>query len=213
MTLKLHNFHRSAYGRIAEITLREKRLDFERQEINPFAEDISEDYLRLHPFKRVPVLEHDDLVLYETRAITEYLEDRFGGPKLRPDDPVTAAKMRQIIAIIDNYGYWPLVRMVFSQRISRPASGLVADETIIAEGLAKSALVLAALEAIIGLDEYLVGPTYSLADAHVVPMIDYFCWTTEGTDMLANYPKLNSWWQRLKERPSTLETRPDWPTN
>jgi len=211
MDLILHSFYRSAYGRIAEIVLAEKELSFVRKEINPFAEDLNKEYLKLHPFARVPVLQHGSLTLYETNVITEYLDDCFSNSALRPVGPESRAKMRQIVAVIDNYGYWPMVRQVFSERISRPSEGFLSNEEVVAEGLAESARTLAALEEIISEEEFLVGPAFSLADAHLIPMIDYFCMTTEGKQLLASYPKLSDWWASIEKRPCTINTRPDWP--
>lgn len=209
MPLKLYNFNQSAYGRIVEIVLREKNLSFERTEINPFAEDVPEDYVLLHPFQRVPVLQHDGFTLYETNAITEYLDDAFPEFQLKPQAPEIRARMRQIIALIDNYGYWPLVRMVFAERVSKPLVGDVPDMVTINKGLIKSADALAALEFLTEPGGFLVGESYTLADAHVIPMVDYFCRTPEGQEVFAGFPKLSNWWDRLQIRPSTLDTRPD----
>ena len=44
----------------------------------------------LHPFGRVPALQHDDFVLYETNAIAAYIDDVFPGPKLTPADRSSA---------------------------------------------------------------------------------------------------------------------------
>ena len=47
-------------------------------------------HLALHPFNRVPVLQHDDFTLYETSAIVSYLEDTFPNPALQPKTIATA---------------------------------------------------------------------------------------------------------------------------
>ena len=56
--------------------------------------------------------------------------------------------MDQIIGIVDSYGYWPMVRQVFSHRVFRPPLGQPADEAEVERGLAGAAKVLAALEAL-----------------------------------------------------------------
>ena len=120
--------------------------------------------------------------------------------------------MRRITAVIDSYGYIPLVRTVFSQRIFRPAFGETTNESVFREGLKESAHVLDALEKLLGDNEYIAAGSYSLADAHAIPMIDYFTMAEEGNDMLRGYPKLTQWWGHVKERPSTLSTRPKLPS-
>jgi glutathione S-transferase len=53
-------------------------------EIDIFAPDgPQEDYIARHPFKRIPPFEHEGFRLYETGAITRYVDEAFPGPALR----------------------------------------------------------------------------------------------------------------------------------
>lgn len=210
--VELFSFKFSVYARIARIVLLEKGIAFETQEINPFAEDAPASYLDIHPFMRVPAIRHGDFTLYETGPITTYLDEAFEGPSLQPSMARERARMRQVMAIIDSYGYWPLVRKVFSERVFSPAFGEETDKAILSEGLAESAPVLAALEKLLSDKGYIAAASYSLADAHIIPMIDYFLMAPEGADLFKNYPKLVRWWDRVKERQSTISTRPHLPT-
>ena len=76
-SLVLHGYRYSVYNRIARLALAEKGLACERVEVNPFDPDRPAVYLTLHPFGRVPVLVHDGFALYETGAITRYLDRAF----------------------------------------------------------------------------------------------------------------------------------------
>lgn len=117
MSMVLHGFRYSVYVRIARIALAEKELTYENVEIDPFATDVPIEYLTLHPFKRVPVLVDSDFALYETEAITRYIDEAFPGPALQPSEPRQRARMAQIISIIDSYGYVPMVRQVAGERV------------------------------------------------------------------------------------------------
>ena len=64
-----------------------------------------------------------------------------------PGDPRALARMDQIIGIVDAYGYWPMVRQVFSHRVFRPRVGQPGDEAEIARGLPASAKVLSGARA------------------------------------------------------------------
>ena len=123
MTLMLHGYHYSVYVRIARLVLAEKEVAYDRAEVNPFAANIPAGYLALHPFGRVPTLVHDGFVLYETGAITRYIDRAFPGPALQPASPRAQARMDQMVGIVDAYGYWPMVRQVFSNRVFRSAAG------------------------------------------------------------------------------------------
>jgi glutathione S-transferase len=212
MPLVLHGYRYSVYVRIAHLALAEKGLGYDRVEVNPFAPDIPAAYLALHPFGRVPTLVHDDFALYETGAIIRYLDRTFAGPALQPDQTRALGRMDQIIATVDSYGYWPLVRQVFSHRVFRPATGRPADEAEIGRGLAGAAKVLAALEALAAPDAFLVGPALSLADLHLGAMIAYFAAAPEGSALLHNHPRLAAWWMKLSRRPSFAATDPGLPS-
>jgi glutathione S-transferase len=213
MPLVLHGYRYSVYVRVARLALAEKGVAYDRVEVNPFAPDVPATYLALHPFGRVPTLVHDDFALYETGAITRYLDRSFAGPKLQPDRPRALGRMDQIIGVVDSYGYWPLVRQVFSHRVFRPAIGQPADMAEVARGLAGATKVLAALEALAATDAFLVGPTLSLADLHLGAMIAYFAAAAEGAALLAEHPRLAAWWTRLSQRPSFAATDPGLPNS
>jgi len=211
--VELFSLRYSVYSRIVKIVLQEKGITFDTHEVNPFSDNLPSNYTEIHPFKRVPAIRHGDFTLYETIAITQYLDEAFEAPRLQPSDATDRARMRQIIAIIDSYGYIPLVRKVFSQRVFGPAFGEATDESILLAGLDESVQVLAALEKLITNDRFMAASSYSLADSHVIPMMDYFTMAPEGANMLSNYPKLAHWWDHIKERKSTLSTRPVLPSS
>jgi glutathione S-transferase len=210
MALMLHGYHYSVYLRIARMAMLEKGVAWNHVEVDPFADEIPADYLALNPFGRVPTLDHDGFVLYETTAITRYIDEAFEGPRLQPETPRERARMNQIIAIADSYGYWPMVRQVFSQRVFN-ARRRTPDEAVIAEGLARSRKVLAALEPLVGGGDFLVGDRLSLADLHLGAMIAYFTAAREGVTALGDYPKLGSWWATFRSRKSLAETEPGLP--
>lgn len=211
MTVTLHGFRYSVYVRIARVVLAEKGVAYESVEVNPFAAKVPAEYLALHPFCRVPTLVHGDFVLYETCAITRYVDEAFEGPALQPRGVRARARMTQIISIIDSYGYVPMVRQVFSERVFGPSTGRTSDEVVVRQGLEKSLRVLAALEAIAGDTGPLTGD-WSLADFHLAPMIAYFTAASEGRDMLARFPRLAAWWDIIRTRPSLIDTEPGLPT-
>lgn len=159
----------------------------------------------------MPVLVHDDFALYETGAITRYLDRGFAGPALQPTEPHALARMDQLVSLADAYAYWPLVRQVFSHRVFRPRTGEPVDEAEVARGLAASAKVLAAVEALASGDEFLVGRALSLADLHLGAMIAYLVAAAEGRELVARHPRLAAWWQRFAARPSLALTDPGLP--
>jgi hypothetical protein len=131
MTVTLYGYSYSVYLRIVRMMMLEKGVAWAHIEVDPFTDPIPPEYLALNPFGRVPTLDHDGFVLYETTAITRYIDEAFGGPSLQPEAPPQRARMNQIIAIADSYGYWPMVRQVFSQRVFN-ARRRTPDEAVVA---------------------------------------------------------------------------------
>jgi glutathione S-transferase len=211
MALILHGYRFSVYQRIARLTLAEKGMAYQQVEVNPFAPDLPAAYLALHPFGRVPALVHDGFALYETAAITRYIDRAFPGPALQPTEPKVLARMDQIIGVVDAYAYWPLVRQVFSHKVFRPRSGQPGDEAEIAKGLAGAVKVLAALEKLMADAGFLVGPSLSLADLHLGAMLAYFVQAGEGDALVQKHVRLGEWWQGLRQRPSFAATDPGLP--
>jgi glutathione S-transferase len=211
MALVLHGYSPSVYARIVRLALAEKGVAYGWVEVNPFAAEIPAAYLALHPFGRVPALVHGDFTLYETSAITRYVDRAFAGPALQPDDVRALARMDQIVAVVDAYGYWPMVRQVFVQQVIRPGLGQPADAGEVARGLRDAEKVLDALEALATGQTFLVGGHLSLADLHLGAMMAYFTAAPAGQAMLDRHVKLAAWWRHLQQRPSLAATDPRLP--
>lgn len=211
MRVTLHGYRYSVYLRIARLALIEKGVSWDHVEVDPFAASIPADYLALHPFGLVPTLVHDGFALYETTAITRYIDEAFPGHPLQPSDSRRRARMNQMIAIADNYGYWPMVRQVFTQRVFNVACGLAPDEAVLAEGLRGSRRVLAALEPLAAGGDFLVGDRLSLADLHLGAMMAYFAAAPEGAVELQAFPGLHGWWRTMRGRDSFERTEPGLP--
>jgi glutathione S-transferase len=202
--LRLIGYKFSVYTWAARLALTAKGVAFKDEERNPFAEDVSEQ----HPFGRVPILRHGGFDLYETGAITAYVEGAFDGPSLMPGNAKATARVEQVVQIVDHYVYWPFVRQVFAQRVARPVEGHAPDEAEIAAGMAQVPKALWALEAIV-VEGLALDGRLSRADCHLVPMIDYFLRTPYGYAAFARFDALGDWWAKMSAHPAVQATRPD----
>ena len=209
--LDLYGYTYSVYAWIARLVLHEKGVGYRWVEVNPFADDMDPDYLATHPFRRVPALADGDFVLYETGAITRYIDEKFPGPRLQPAAPCARARLNQILSVIDGYAYRPLVRQVFSHGVMRPRFAWPADPDQVARGLAASTRVLDALDRLADGGEFLVGPDLSLVDLHLAPMLSYFCEAEAGRRALDAHAALRRWFESVVQRPAFRDTRPALP--
>lgn len=192
----LHGYRYSVYSRIARLVLLSKKVEHQTIEVNPFAE-LSRAYFMLHPFGRVPVLTHGAFKLFETSAITRYIDRAFTGPSLQPQGAVALARMDQVIAAIDAYAYWPMVRQVSSHAFFRPLLGEQSSREEVDTGLEASMKVLSFLEEVAGEGEVLTGGDITLADCHLAPMMDYFVRADEGREALSSHIALQRWWDQV----------------
>ena len=208
MAVELHGYQYSVYSWIARLALHEKGVAYSWVEIDPFAVNVSASYLAMHPFKRVPALVHGTFVVYETGAITRYVDEAFEGPKLQRTEPRERARCNQVMSIVDSYAYWPLVRQVFSHGVFRPRMKRPVDDNEVRRGLDAAAVVFKALEKLAGEGQYLCGNDLSLADIHLAPMIGYFELAPEGRTLFEKHLRLRNWWLALSLRPAYLATMP-----
>jgi glutathione S-transferase len=211
MAVNLHGFRYSVYSWIARLALHEKGVEYNWVEVNPFSEVVPADYLEMHPFKRVPTLVHDEFVIYETNAITRYVDEAFEGSHLQRVQARERARCNQILSIVDNYAYWPLVRQVFSHGAFRPCMGWPSDKLEIQHGLDAAPRVLGALEQLASGGQFLSGDGLSLADIHLAPMIGYFTEVSEGNALFNQHKRLAAWWSTMSRRAAYLVTMPRLP--
>jgi glutathione S-transferase len=198
----------SVYVRVVRLALEEKGIDYELVPVDIFAADgPPAEHLARHPFGKIPAFEHAGFGLYETGAITRFVDEVFDGPALQPADPRNRARMNQIISILDSYAYRTLVWDIYVERVSRPASGEAADEERIAAALPKAEVCLFALSELMDEAPWLAGPTISLADLHAAPMFAAFRLAPEGKRLVGHHDRLGRWWDRVSARPSFLRTQ------
>ena len=103
-TMTLYSDPNCAQSHRVRIVLGEKDLVF--NVVNVDQSDNNEDLIALNPNNSTPTFVDRNLVLYESRVIMEYLDERFPHPPLMPVDPVIRAKTRMVLHYIekDLYG-------------------------------------------------------------------------------------------------------------
>ena len=186
----------SLFGAKAQIASREKGLDFELVMV-PF--DQGDNYqpkhpevLRVNPKAQVPVLVDDEVELFDSTQIFEYLEDRYPSPALWPREIAARARARQLELRADEV-FFPQVYKLFGLQDdmqSAPArAACAACERIYGE-----------LEQLLMQGrEYLAGP-YSYADIAFY-MACVFA-DRKGAGMSEATPGLLAWRTRVGERPA-----------
>jgi glutathione S-transferase len=166
----------------------------------------SPEYLALHPFGRMPAIEHDGFRLYETQAILRYIDRVCPSPALTPADPRAAARMDQAMNINDWYLFPGVANVIAFQRVVKPRlMNMPPDEEAIAAALPAARRVFNELGRLLGNQAYMAGEL-SLADLLIAPQIDFFAQTPEWEQLGAPHANLVAWLARVNARPSFAAT-------
>src|SRR6516165_6172063 len=165
----IHGNPASPFVRGACLGLEEKGASYRVQPI-AVGEMRGAAHRALHPFGRVPILEHGDYRLYETQAILRYIDAELPTPGLQPADPKQIGRMNQIIGINDWYLFPLVARIIVFHRIVGPVLlGTVPDEAAIAAAVPDAKLCLGELNRLLGEQHFLAGNHLSLADVMLAP--------------------------------------------
>ena len=209
MTVTLHGPAYSTYARTARLALEEKGVAYDLAEVDILSgANQTPEHLARQPFGKVPALTHDGFALYETFAIIRYVDEAFPGPSLQPADPKARARMTQICAVLDSYGYGAMIGQLFWQLAIVPMQGGTPDQAVVEQGLARGGQVLDAIEALAVGGPTLCEGGLSLADLFLLPIIEYVAMTPPGAAALAAHPKLAAWAAGMATQPSVVKTRP-----
>lgn len=122
--------------------------------------DLPEDLLDLNPYHSVPTLVDRDLVLYDSRVIIEYLDERFPHPPLMPVDPVTRAQFRLALFRIEKEWYGLAQRLgdAADKRAAEKARKILRDSILSSAELFKGKV-------------FFMSDEFSLVDASIAPIL------------------------------------------
>jgi glutathione S-transferase len=110
--------HVSPYARKVFLALDHKSVDYEIDPIVPFFGD--DEFTRLNPLRRIPVLIDGDLVIPDSTVICEYLDDRYPEKPLYPADPAQRARARWLEEFADSRLGDVMIWKLFFQRNVKP---------------------------------------------------------------------------------------------
>jgi glutathione S-transferase len=191
---------------IVQLVLNHKEVPYILYDLEP---DMgSPKHLALHPFDRVPILQHGDFMLYETSAIVAYLEELFPTPSLHPDTPQGRARMNQWISAVNSYYYPYMIYHVGHERNVFPRLGIPSDEKVVAHALPKIELGLQVMEKQLSHGKgFLLGDELTLGDYYLLPSTYSFGRHRDGQTMYASFPVVQVWRERMETLPAVQQLR------
>ncbi|HEY5543680.1 MAG TPA: glutathione S-transferase family protein [Candidatus Binatia bacterium] len=199
MAIKLYDAVPSSNSDRVKIALYEKGLHYERVTLNLAKKDQKRpEFLKLNPYGKVPVIDDDGQVLFESCIINEYLEEKYPDPPLTPEDPYLRGRGRVLVDYALNYmhePYWALRGEMLKAVNDRNAA-------VIEEKHRSLRDLLQYLEEALGDKTFFLGDL-SLTDIAIVPRA--LRMEAYGALPAPSLPRLSAWLQRMKERPSVKQ--------
>ncbi|MBW8182614.1 stringent starvation protein SspA [Shewanella nanhaiensis] len=143
------------YSHQVRIVLAEKGVTVDVLQVEP--SEMPEDLIELNPYNTVPTLVDRELVLYNSRIIMEYLDERFPHPPLMPVYPVSRGRTRLMMHRIKNDWYTLVDRIRSGDRADAARKELQ-------EGLTAIAPVFNEMP-------YFMAEEFGLADCYLGPLL------------------------------------------
>ena len=199
--LKLHYHPFSTFSRRVRIALLEKNIPCELVEVDMMARaHRGPAYLALNPYGRVPTLEEDGFVLYESTAILEYLEATHPTPPLVPADARGRAHVAMHMKLCDVQMARQTGTIIFPKRFLPKDRW---DDAAMAQAKKEIEKHLEIVDGQLKGKDYLVGGRYSLVEVCYTPFVEFLP-LMEVTPP----PAVAAWVQRMLDRPSAQQTKP-----
>ena len=157
-TMTLFSAPDDPWSHRTRIVIAEKAIEIEIVDVAPGK--YPEDLLDLNPYHTTPTLIDRDLVLYDSRVIMEYLDERFPHPPLMPVDPVSRARARLALYQIE-HDWYDLARKIDSRQQSKDAAQL---RKVLRDNVLGSADLFK-------IKPYFLSDEFSMVDATIAPIL------------------------------------------
>lgn len=175
----------------------ELRVPFERTDRGgEFGGTATAEYRAMNPTARVPTIDDNGFVLWESNAIVRYLAARYGMGSLCPrDERLRAAADRWMDWQLAHV--WPTFQPAFLGLVRTPPAQR--DPDAIEAALRRSAEHFTLLDAHLQNNAYVIGDAFSMGDIPLGATAHrWFALAIERPDL----PALGAWYRRLQARPA-----------
>ncbi|WP_101066894.1 FtsZ-binding protein FzlA [Roseovarius salinarum] len=196
---KLYHVPLSPFCRKVRLSLAEKKIECELVEERYWEKH--PDFLRRNPAGKVPVLRMEGMVMPESAAICEYLEEKHPEPPLMPKGAAARYEVRRLVAWFDDKFHHEVTANLLYERVNKKVTGQgFPDSTNVKAGARAIKYHLDYMGWLLDHRRWLAGDTMTLADfaaaAHL-SALDYISdvdWHRSET--------VKDWYAKIKSRPA-----------
>ena len=154
---------------------------------------VPEDLMALNPYVSLPTLIDRELILYDSRVIVEYLDERYPHPPLMPVSPVERAKLRLGLATIERDFVEPAV-----------ALDLVLGTRVENAHRKKLKSLLTSSTDLFGINRFFLSDVFTIVDCVIAPIL----WRLDlfGIELSGNQKSFYSYMERIFSRAAFKES-------
>jgi glutathione S-transferase len=230
--LELYHSINSVCAQKARLALAEKTVPYQERLMTLAGDQFDPAYMKLNPNAVVPTLVHDGRAVVESSVILYYIDEAFPEPPLMPKDLHARAKVRLFNKLVDEYIHNSCMILSFATafragllRLSpeareaelaktpiprradykRDVTAHGLDSHYVAESVKLHGKLLDWIDEAMQSGPYLAGDAYSLADAAVIPYV-LRLELLHLTNLWERRRGVAQWWERMRARPSTVDT-------
>ncbi|KAF9024636.1 glutathione S-transferase [Hymenopellis radicata] len=205
MVLKLYGAPFSTCTKRVAMVCIEKKIPYEFVNVDlATGEHKTAVFKAIQPFAEVPYIDDDGFILYESRAICRYLEEKYRGQgtELAPHDDLNEIALYEQACSIELCNWDPFAGEAAYEVLIRPLLKQPVDMKVFEKAIAKLSIKLDAYDVILGKQAYLAGDNVTLADLY------HLTWGVmlglAGSDIMTQKPNVTRWFKDIRARPSWL---------
>lgn len=194
--MELYFAYPSTYSQKVLLGLYEKGLDFTPKLVNLMDEKQKEEYRKLYPIGKIPLLIRDDgRVIPESTIILESLEQDFPTDAvLIPKDPEEARRVRFLDRMCDNYLNDQVVNLIFESMKPEDQQ----DQQLILKSSELIGTLYGLLNEQLSTRQFLAGDTFTMADCAAIPALYY----ARSFAEFSIFENIGAYWERIQEHES-----------
>ena len=189
----------SPFCRKVRLSLAEKKIEVERVDERYWEQD--PDFMRKNPAGKVPVLQLDGIIMSESAAICEYIEETRPEPSLMPSDPVQRLEVRRLVSWFDDKFHSEVTSKLLYERVNKKVMGQgFPDSRNVKDGAKAIKYHIDYMAWLLDHRRWLAGDVMTLADfaaaAHL-SSLDYISdvdWNRSDV--------VKDWYAKIKSRPA-----------
>ncbi|WP_439150474.1 FtsZ-binding protein FzlA [Sulfitobacter sp.] len=189
----------SPFCRKVRLSLAEKKIEVERVEERYWEQE--PDFMRRNPAGKVPVLQLDGIIMSESAAICEYIEETRPEPSLMPSDPVQRLEVRRLVSWFDDKFHEEVTSKLLYERVNKKVMGQgFPDSRNVKDGAKAIKYHIDYMAWLLDHRRWLAGDVMTLADfaaaAHL-SSLDYISdvdWNRSDV--------VKDWYAKIKSRPA-----------